>query len=61
MIVKAPSITVVSLLGHNVFSLVEKLLVKKWSDLEIAEDLEFIKEELGKSMANLTYVLYLIF
>lgn len=56
MLVKAPSVTVVSLLGYNVYSLVEKLLVKKWSDLEIAEDLEFIKEELGKCLANLTYV-----
>ena len=56
MIVKAPSMTVVSLLSHNVYSLVENLLVKKWSDTEIAEDLEFIKEELGKSLANLTYL-----
>ena len=54
MIVKAPSETVVILLGHNVYSLVEKLLVKKWSDLEIAEDLQFIKEELQKSLVNLT-------
>ena len=57
MIVKAPSETIVILLGHNVYSLVEKLLVKKWSDLEIAEDLQFIKEELGKSLVNLTYLL----
>jgi V-type H+-transporting ATPase subunit H len=54
MILKAPAETIVILLGHNVYQLVEKLLVKKWSDFEIAEDLEFIKEELGKSLVNLT-------
>ena len=54
MIVNTPGNTIILLLSHNVYPLVEKLLVKKWSDTEIAQDLEYIKEELGKSLANLT-------
>lgn len=56
MIVKAGSVNIVPMLSHRVFQLSETLLVRKWSDTEIAEDLEFIKEELGKSMVNFTYV-----
>jgi hypothetical protein len=54
LITKAGSTNIVLMLSHNVFSLVENLLVRKWADAEIAEDLEAIKEELGKSLANLT-------
>lgn len=54
MIVKAGSSTIVSLLNHRVFQLSETLLIRKWSDTEITEDLDFIKDELGKSMFNLT-------
>jgi V-type H+-transporting ATPase subunit H len=53
MIEKAGPVNVVPMLGHRVFYLAETLLLRKWSDTEISEDLEWIKEELGKSMVNL--------
>ena len=50
---KASSENMVALLGNRVFTLCETLVVRKWSDPEILEDLEFVKEELSKNMAML--------
>jgi hypothetical protein len=36
----------------------ETLLTRKWSDPDISEDLEYIKEALGTCMATLTYVFF---
>ena len=55
MISKAGQVTIMSLLANKVFYMAEVLLTRKFTDTEITQDLEFIKEELGKSLANLTY------
>ncbi len=53
MILNAP-INIVPMLTHRVYQLTETLLLRKWSDEEISQDLQLIKEELGGSLANLT-------
>jgi len=56
MISKSASTTIVPLLGYHVFPLVETLQTRKWSDSDIPEDLDFIKEALGSCLVNLTQV-----
>jgi V-type H+-transporting ATPase subunit H len=58
MIEKAGQVNVVPMLGHRVFYLAETLLLRKWSDTEITEDLEWIKEELGNRMVDLRLALF---
>ena len=48
-------------IGNKVLNVAETLSGRKWSDSEIGEDLEFIKEELSRSVANLRLVLSVMF
>ncbi|KAJ3054634.1 H(+)-transporting V1 sector ATPase subunit H [Rhizophlyctis rosea] len=51
---KAPQENMSAFIGNKVLNVAETLSGRKWSDTEIGEDLEFIKEELSKSVANLS-------
>ncbi|KAJ3039883.1 H(+)-transporting V1 sector ATPase subunit H [Rhizophlyctis rosea] len=51
---KAPQENMPALIGNKVLNVAETLSGRKWTDSEIGEDLEYIKEELSKSVANLS-------
>ncbi|KAI9197525.1 armadillo-type protein [Polychytrium aggregatum] len=54
LLVKAPEENLMAMLAHKVLNLSETLSSRKWSDTEIADDLEFIKEKLQTNVANLS-------
>ncbi|KAJ3279496.1 H(+)-transporting V1 sector ATPase subunit H [Borealophlyctis nickersoniae] len=54
MLKNAPQENMYAMIGNKLLNVCENLSGRKWSDPEIAEDLEFIKEELSKSVANLS-------
>ncbi len=56
LLLQAPEENVAPLLGNKFLPAVENLCARKWSDADISEDLEFIKEELTKNMAHLRWV-----
>ncbi|KAI9297622.1 ATPase, V1 complex, subunit H [Neoconidiobolus thromboides FSU 785] len=43
-----------SMLAHKLFDLIENLTSRKWADLEIKEDLDYLKSELQEVVASLT-------
>ncbi|KAJ3195914.1 H(+)-transporting V1 sector ATPase subunit H [Irineochytrium annulatum] len=54
MVSKAPAENLVAMLGNKLLQVCETLSTRKWSDTEIADDLEYIKEELGRSVQSLS-------
>ncbi|KAI9099341.1 armadillo-type protein [Phlyctochytrium arcticum] len=54
MFVHAPQENLPSMIGNKLLSVCETLIGRKWSDSDITEDLEYLKEELAKSVANLS-------
>ncbi|KAI8911543.1 ATPase, V1 complex, subunit H [Gorgonomyces haynaldii] len=54
MITKAPKLTIIPMLGNKLFPVIEQLSVRKWSDSDIVEDLQFIRDELSHHVAELT-------
>ncbi|KAJ3106593.1 H(+)-transporting V1 sector ATPase subunit H [Phlyctochytrium planicorne] len=51
---KAPQENLVAMLGNKVLNVCDTLASRKWSDSEISEDLEFIKEELRHRVQSLS-------
>jgi V-type H+-transporting ATPase subunit H len=54
MLSKAPQENLVSMLGNKLLTVCEVLLTRKWTDTEIADDLEYIKDELSKVVVTLS-------
>jgi hypothetical protein len=54
MAIFAPSVTIIPMLGHKLLSAVETLSLRKWSDTEITDDINFLRDELGKYVASLS-------
>ncbi|KAJ1549725.1 V-type proton ATPase subunit H, partial [Cladochytrium tenue] len=42
------------MLGNKVLPVCESLSARKWTDTEITDDLDYIKEQLGKSVQTLS-------
>lgn len=61
MVLGAPEATIIPMLGHKLLQDVEILSVRKWSDGEIIDDLMFLREELGKHVASLSYVIFSLY
>ncbi len=57
MVTRAPSKTILPMIGAKMPAFVDTLISRKWTDAEITEDLEFLKGVLGNSVQGLTYVL----
>lgn len=56
MILKAPSENIIPMLGNKLLPVIEMLSIRKWSDSDIADDLTFIRDELSKRVADLSYL-----
>ncbi|KND02681.1 H(+)-transporting V1 sector ATPase subunit H [Spizellomyces punctatus DAOM BR117] len=54
MLSKAPQENMAAMIGNKLLNVCETLAGRKWSDTDITEDLEYLKEELAKSVANLS-------
>ncbi|KAG8900908.1 H(+)-transporting V1 sector ATPase subunit H [Tulasnella sp. 403] len=54
LIVKAPSANLPAMLVAKLLPFVKNLSTRKWSDEEIVEDIQFLKEELTKNFESLT-------
>ncbi|KAJ3138179.1 H(+)-transporting V1 sector ATPase subunit H [Physocladia obscura] len=54
MINLAPQENIIPMLGNKLLNLSETLAARKWTDTEITEDLEYIKEELAKNINSLS-------
>ncbi|KAI9019815.1 ATPase, V1 complex, subunit H [Hyaloraphidium curvatum] len=54
MVVRAPSATILPMIGAKVLPFLDNLSARKWTDPEIVEDIDFLKSELAKNVANLT-------
>jgi V-type H+-transporting ATPase subunit H len=55
MILKAPQENIIPMLGNKLLPVIEMLSVRKWSDTDISDDLTFIRDELSKRVADLSY------
>ena len=55
MIQLEPSQNIIPMLGCKLLAACELLSTRKWTDAEIIDDLSFIKEELSRNVASLTY------
>lgn len=53
MLSKAPQENMVPMIGNKLLNVCETLAGRKWSDDDILEDLQYLKEELAKTVANL--------
>ncbi|KXS19260.1 ARM repeat-containing protein [Gonapodya prolifera JEL478] len=51
---KAPDDNIIPMLGAKLLPFVETLQGRKWTDAEIVEDLEYLKDVLSHNVANLT-------
>ncbi|KAI8843669.1 armadillo-type protein [Chytridium lagenaria] len=51
---QSPQENLVALLGNKVLAICETLSTRKWSDSEITDDLEYLKEELGHRVQSLS-------
>lgn len=56
MVVAAPNENMVALLGNKALNVCEVLSARNWADEEIKEDLNYLKTELAKIVANLRSV-----
>lgn len=56
MILRAPSATVLPMIGAKALPLLENLSARKWTDGEIIEDIGFLKGEMERNVNNLTWV-----
>ncbi|KAI8620174.1 ATPase V1 complex subunit H [Chytriomyces sp. MP71] len=54
MLLLSPSENIIPMLGNKLLNLCETLSARKWTDSEISEDLEYIKEELAKNINRLS-------
>jgi V-type H+-transporting ATPase subunit H len=54
MLIKASEDTMIPMLGYKILSSIEVLSVRKWSDEEIVEDMNWLRDELGKHVAQLS-------
>lgn len=54
LVAKAPSQNLPAMLVAKLLPYVKNLSTRKWSDEEIVEDIEFLKEELTKNFESLT-------
>lgn len=58
MVVKAPNETIIPMLGYKLLQDIEVLSIRKWSDVEVVEDLMYLRDELGKHVAFLSYYFF---
>lgn len=54
MLTKAPAENMMPMLGNKLLNLCETLIGRKWSDTDISDDLEFMRDELGKNVQDLS-------
>ncbi|KAJ3231467.1 H(+)-transporting V1 sector ATPase subunit H [Chytriomyces hyalinus] len=54
MLLLAPQENIIPMLGNKLLNLCETLSARKWSDTEISEDLDYIKQELAKNINSLS-------
>ncbi|KAJ3360925.1 H(+)-transporting V1 sector ATPase subunit H [Kappamyces sp. JEL0680] len=54
MVLLAPQENIIPMLGHKVLQAIEVLSVRKWSDPEIMDDLNLLRDELGHHVASLS-------
>ena len=56
MAVRAPGATMLPMIGAKTLPFLQNLSARKWTDQEIVEDIDMLKNELTKNVANLTWV-----
>ncbi|KAJ3307222.1 H(+)-transporting V1 sector ATPase subunit H [Kappamyces sp. JEL0829] len=54
MVLLAPQENIIPMLGHKVLQAIEVLSVRKWSDPEIMDDLNLLRDELGHHVVSLS-------
>ncbi|TPX33246.1 hypothetical protein SmJEL517_g03842 [Synchytrium microbalum] len=54
MLSKAMQENLAAMFGNKVLNTCENLLARKWSDTEISEDLEYLRDELSKALQSLS-------
>ena len=57
LVIKAPSTNLPAMLVCQLLPFVKNLAGRKWSDEDILEDVQFLKDELNTRFQSLTYVL----
>jgi V-type H+-transporting ATPase subunit H len=58
LIEKAPAQNMSAMLVAKLLPLTEHLATRKWTDQEMMEDIEFVKNELQQSFQRLGYMTY---
>lgn len=58
---KAPVANLPAMLVAQVLPFVKNLCGRKWSDEDIVEDIQFLREELNVNFQSLTFVIDLVF
>ena len=53
---KAHEVALLPMVGHKVMNLCDTLLARKWSDEDIVEDLQYLRDELEKNVQKLRFV-----
>ena len=59
LVTKAPSANLPAMLVDQLLPFVKNLATRKWSDEDILEDVQFLRDELEARFESLTCVLYL--
>jgi V-type H+-transporting ATPase subunit H len=54
MVIKAPEENIVAMIGSKLVPVIEMLAIRKWSDADITDDLQFLCAELNKHLQSLS-------
>lgn len=61
LVTKAPSANLPAMLVAQLLPFVKNLCTRKWSDEDIIEDVQFLRDELNTNFQSLTYVFSVLF